>query len=117
MKLSRRQFLKSTLAASALVGAGGMGTLLTPRTAHAAANSPQLTKWTWEMRRLGDIPLLNSVDDPVFPNTKFYQITVGEFTDWLHPQLSPTRLWGYRETDTPVTAQRHLGGIEDVANP
>ena len=50
MKLSRRQFLKSTLAASALVGAGGMGTLLTPRTAHAIATSPLLTKWIQPIR-------------------------------------------------------------------
>ncbi|MBI5580562.1 MAG: multicopper oxidase domain-containing protein [Deltaproteobacteria bacterium] len=120
MKLSRRQFLKSSLAASALVGAGGMGTLLTPRPAHAAANSPTLQKWIQAMRQLdilsrplvdnaNPIPTLSSVADSGFPGAQFYQVTAGEFTDQLHPALGPTRLWGYSDTSTGV--QRHLGGV------
>ena len=55
------------------------------------------------------IPVLNGVPDPVFPNTTLYQVTVGEFTDQLHPALGPTRLWGYWDTTNPV--KRHLGGV------
>ena len=46
MKVSRRQFLKASLAAGALVGVGGMGSLIMPRSAHAAI-SPQLAKWAF----------------------------------------------------------------------
>ncbi|HXJ59655.1 MAG TPA: multicopper oxidase domain-containing protein [Verrucomicrobiae bacterium] len=47
--------------------------------------------------------------DPVFPGTTLYQITAGEFEDQLHPDLPPTKLWGYWDTTNPVP--RHLGGM------
>jgi len=111
MNLTRRQFIKSTVATSVLMGTGGIGVLLTPSAAYAAANSPQLAKWAQPMRGLGPdgIPVLNGVPDPVFANTTFYQVTAGEFTDQLHPALGQTRLWGYCDTTNPV--QRHLGGV------
>jgi spore coat protein A, manganese oxidase len=108
MKITRRQFLKGTAA----VGVGmalplkfGVGK------AHAFAQSPQLTKWIQPIRGLGPsgIPVMNGVPDPVFANTKYYQITVGEFMDQLHPQLGSTRLWGYWDTTSPL--KRHLGGV------
>jgi FtsP/CotA-like multicopper oxidase with cupredoxin domain len=90
--------------------AGG-GIVLKPRSAYPFANSMQLTKWAQAIRGLGPsgIPVMSSGFDPVFPQTDFYQITVGEFTDTLHPQLGPTRLWGYRDTTNPVA--RHLAGV------
>lgn len=45
---------------------------------------------------LGDpneIPVLNGVPNPVFPNTNMYRVTAGEFLEQLHPQLPPTRLY------------------------
>ena len=116
MKLSRRQFLKTSLAAGALLSVGGTGSLFLPRSAHAAAASPKLTKWIQPMRgltALGDpngIPVLSSTPLTSFGvNQDYYQVTIGEFTEQLHPQLGPTRLWGYWDTNTPV--KRHLGGV------
>ena len=83
--------------------------------ARAVNNSDQLAKWIQGLRgltALGDpngIPVLNGVPDPAFANTTLYQVTVGEFTDQLHPALGPTRLWGYWDTTNPV--KRHLGGV------
>lgn len=55
------------------------------------------------------IPCLDPVPDPVFANTNLYNITIGEFTDTLHQDLGPTRLWGYK--DSAAANQRHLGGV------
>src|SRR6516162_278382 len=103
MKTTRRNFIKIT----ALSGAA----LALPRFAWAVANSDRLTKWIQPIRVLGPsgIPVISGIPDPVFANTTLNQITVGEFTDQLHPQLLPTRLWGYRDTVNPVP--RHLGGV------
>src|SRR6516165_7029119 len=114
MKTTRRRFIKI----AALSGAA----LALPRFARAVANSNQLTKWIQPIRGLrfpgggGDpngIPVISGIPDPVFNSvntpTTLNQITVGEFTDQLHPQLGLTRLWGYRDTLDPVP--RHLGGV------
>jgi len=115
MKITRRQFIKGAAVAGVALsmpfkfGAG---------TAHAAANSPNLQKWIQPIRGLGPagIPVLSSMADPGgLPNTNFYQVTVGEFTDVLHPDMggigvgAPTKLWGYWDTTNPV--KRHLGGV------
>lgn len=110
MRMNRRQFLKTTSMAGAVVAAGGVGIFARPRLALAAAASPQLTKWAQSMRRFGaQIPFLTGVNDQVFPGTQYYQVTAGEFSDKLHPALGPTKLWGYWQTGTanPV----HLGGV------
>ena len=105
MKTTRRRFIKIT----ALSGVA----LALPRFARAVANSNQLTKWRPDnpLRGLGPngIPVMSGIPDPVFANTTLNQITVSEFTDVLHPQLGPTRLWGYQDTTNPVP--RHLGGV------
>ncbi len=109
MNYSRREFLK----AAGLAGAGVMvlSKVGVNRAYAAAANSQFLRKWIQPLRELGPggIPTLSSVDDPVFPNTQLYQVTAGEFLDQLHPDMGPTRLWGYWDTTNPV--QRHLGGV------
>jgi spore coat protein A, manganese oxidase len=109
MKVTRRQFIKTTAVAAGALAASGI--LLKPRSAYPFANSKQLSKWIQPIRGLGPagIPVLNSVPDPNFANTNYYQVTVGEFTDQLHPALPPTRLWGYWDTKNPVP--RHLGGV------
>ena len=103
VKTTRRRFIKIT----AFSGAA----LALPRFAWAVANSNQLRKWIQPIRGLGSggIPVMSGIPDPVFHNTTFNQITVGEFTDQLHPDLKPTRLWGYQDTTNPVP--RHLGGV------
>ena len=116
MRITRREFLKASALTGAAVAVGGAGILSRPGVAHAVANSPQLTKWIQPIRgltALGDpngIPVLTPVADPFFgAGTNFYQVTVGEFLDQLHPALGPTRLWGYKETGSAL--QRHLGGV------
>jgi spore coat protein A len=108
--ITRRQFIKTGAAAGALAGAG---ILLKPRSAYPFANSMQLTKWVQPIRGLGPtgIPVLTPTADPGFVGADFYQVTIGEFTDQLHPALGPTKLWGYRATGTPASLQRHLGGV------
>lgn len=108
MNISRRQFLKGAV----IAGAGlALPLKFAVREACAAANSPQLAKWAQPLRGLGPtgIPTLSSVADPFFAGTQYYQATIGEFTDQLHPSLGPTRLWGYWDTTSPV--KRHLGGV------
>ncbi|NTW58441.1 MAG: multicopper oxidase domain-containing protein, partial [Nitrospirae bacterium] len=121
MAITRRKFLGMTAVAGA--------SLMVPwkfgaREAMAAASSPNLSKWFFTTPQgtvpmplrgltvLGDpngIPVLNGTPDPVMANTTMYQVTAGEFTDQLHPQLGPTRLWGYWDTTNPV--KRHLAGV------
>jgi spore coat protein A len=115
MKITRRQFIKGAAATGVALG---LPLKFGVRSAFPFANSKQLTKWLTPIRNLtalGDpngIPVLTGVNDPVFtnPQAKYYQVTVGEFLDQLHPELGQTRLWGYWQTSaTPV--QRHLGGV------
>jgi len=133
MNVTRRQFLKGATAA-------GIGLALPlqfgVRKAHAAvfANSPQLTKWIQPIRNLDILSravgnpvgiqtiipngLLGlpgtGVADPVFnaiTPTTYFQVTAGEFTDQLHPDLGTTKLWGYRDSLKPAANQTHLGGV------
>jgi spore coat protein A, manganese oxidase len=116
MKITRRQFLKTTGKGALIAGAAmalplkfGVGT------AKAVNNSDQLAKWIQPLRgltALGDpngIPVLAGGADPVFLNTTLYQVTAGEFEDQLHPALGPTKLWGYWDSTNPI--KRHLGGV------
>jgi spore coat protein A, manganese oxidase len=115
MKLTRRDFVKT----SAVGAAGILAYKAALRQAYAVANSPQLTKWVQAMRQLdilsgvhdntNPIPTLTSTADLAFLGAKFAQVSVGEFTDQLHPNLPPTRLWGYADTTTGI--HRHLGGV------
>jgi spore coat protein A, manganese oxidase len=107
--ITRRQFIKTSAVAAGAVAGGGI--VLRPGRAYPFSNSMRLTKWFQDIRGLGPsgIPVMTHIPDPVFADTDFYQITIGEFTDTLHPQLGPTRLWGYRDTTNPVP--RHLGGV------
>jgi spore coat protein A, manganese oxidase len=109
MKMQRRQFLKRAAMAGASLS---LSWKLSLRSAMAAANSPRnLRKWIQPLRGLGPdgIPVATGIPDPVFPDTTMFQITAGEFLDQLHPDLPPTRLWGYWDTTNPV--KRHLGGV------
>jgi spore coat protein A, manganese oxidase len=112
MKITRRQFIKGAAATGVALG---LPLKFGVRSAFPFANSKQLTKWVQPIRgltALGDpngIPVLNTIPDPIFTNTDLYQVTIGEFTDQLHPDLGPTRLWGYWDTTNPV--KKHLAGV------
>jgi spore coat protein A len=112
--ITRRQFLVSTAAA---------GTALTlpwyfgNRTAFAFYQSTGLQKFVQPLRGVGPAGIPVAAPDAfVAPVTgaTHYSITIGQFTDQLHPDLGPTTLWGYHP-DVPLGGntqlQRHLGGI------
>ena len=101
MQTTRREFLK-------VAAATGVGTLLPWRRAYASAQSPSLRKFIQTLPGLGPsgIPVATSVP---YLGADYYRLTAGEYTQQLHPQLSPTRLWGYADTTTGV--YRHLGPV------
>jgi len=108
MKLNRRNFLRNT----AIAGAGmALPLKYALPSATAATLSPNLRKWIQPLRGLGPagIPLAQGIPDPAFPGATLFQITAGEFDDQLHPDLPPTKLWGYWDTTNPMP--RHLGGV------
>ncbi len=112
MEITRRQFLKGSLAAGALATAGGMGVLLTPQKAHAFYQSPKLQKFVQALRGIGGtgIPVMTPdvVAQPWWQSgVTHYTIDVGQYQDLLHPSLGPTRLRGYGQSGT----FKHLGGI------
>jgi len=114
MKITRRQFLKGSLATGAIVAAGGMGTLLTPQRAHAFAQSPSLQKFIQPLRGIGGagIPVMapDSVLQPWWqPGVTHYTIGIRQFADQLHPNLPATTLWGFGQG--AATNFKHLGGI------
>lgn len=112
MKLSRRQFLKSSMIAGGIMAFGGVGSLIKPKPAFAYANSPALAKWAQPMRLFGgpELPFLSSIPDPLYGNSVYSEVVAGEFTDYLHPALTNgTKLWGYWDKNNPV--QSHLGGV------
>ncbi len=115
MKFSRREFLKTAMMAGGVLALGGAGSLIRPRTVYAAATSPLLTKWAQAMRGLGPagIPVLNSVADPApaFAGAQYYQVTAGEFTDLLHPNLSAATQDSGGTGTPPTQYKRHLGGV------
>lgn len=112
--MTRREFIKTTAVAGA--GVAVLSKFAIPSARAVAFTQNNLAKWVQPLRNLtalGDpngIPCLTPKPDPVFPNTDFYEITAGEFTDQLHPALGgPTTLWGYFDSNNPV--KRHLGGV------
>lgn len=107
-KLTRREFVKRTALAGAALG---LPLKFGAQSVFAAANSQNLRKWIQPLRGLGPsgIPVMSSIPDPAFAGAQLYQVTAGEFEDQLHPDMGPTKLWGYWDTTDPV--KRHLGGI------
>ena len=82
--------------------------------------SPNLSKFTQEMRNVGPGGIPVAVPDGVrkWPGdivANHYTIDINQFTDKLHPDLPPTTLWGYNPCKAlgvnGVPTQKHLGGI------
>jgi len=112
--LTRRQFLKATAAAGAALA---VPWYFDTRSALAFYQSTGLQKFVQPLRGVGPggIPVA-AADTFAAPVTgvTHYSLTIGQFTDQLHPKLGPTTLWGYN----PAVAlgggtqpQKHLGGI------
>jgi spore coat protein A, manganese oxidase len=112
MEITRRQFLKGSVAAGALAAVGGMGAILTPRRAHAFVTSLSLQKFIQPLRGVGGAGIPVMTPDAVNPGwwqpgVTHYTIDIGQFTDQLHPSLQPTTLWGFGQPGN----FKHLGGI------
>src|SRR5689334_10002875 len=104
--MNRRQFLQASAGAAAF--------LATARRAYPFAQSPQLTKWAQVIRGVTDIPISVPLADSVNGMaTDLHQVEIVEFTDQLHQNLGPTRLWGFNPTNplVPSVTNRHLGGV------
>ena len=113
--MDRRKFVK-ILGAAGVAGALPLKfNLFRPGKAFGAVtwvSSPALQKFVQALPGLGasGIPVAAPVPDPVFPNTDFYRITAGAYTQVLHPSLpAATHLFGY--TDSTAVNFKHLGGL------
>jgi spore coat protein A, manganese oxidase len=106
MTTTRRQFLQ----VSAMAGAG---LIFAKRAAHAFVNSTGLRKFVQPLAGLGPtgIPVATP-NTAIYPGIDYYRLAMGEFEQTLHPDLPPTRLWGYADvTDGGPPNHRHLGGV------
>jgi spore coat protein A len=101
---------RDVLKLSAMAGAA---TLFPWRSARAAfARTIPLEKFIQPLREPGPggIPLATRLTG-VYPGTHYYEIAMRDFTDQLHPQLAPTRLYGYGDAAGAASSFRHLGGV------
>jgi spore coat protein A, manganese oxidase len=113
-RITRRHFLAGAVAAGAALA---VPWYVDPRRALAFYQSTGLQKFTQPLRGVGPGGILVAAPD-AFPapvtGVIHYSLTIAQFTDQLHPTLSPTTLWGY-QPDVPLGGgtqpQRHLGGI------
>jgi spore coat protein A len=128
--LTRRQFLK----VGSIIGASAMmpqimreAPALQASARHASAmrmravaSSPTLSKFAQNLRGVGPGGIPVAIPDGArqygrFVTADHYTIDIDEFTDTLHPDLSPTTLWGYNPEsalgESGVPAPKHLGGI------
>src|SRR6266536_203138 len=104
--MNRRQFIQTSAGAAAFFASA--------RRAYPFAQSLQLTKWAQRIRGVTDIPISAPGNDPRYgARVDFHQIEIVEFADQLHPQLRPTKLWGYNPLNplVPGVTNRHLGGL------
>ena len=105
---TRREFLKTSLVAGTALALfrGSEGKIW------AYAQSPTLRKFVAPLPGLGPkgIPVASPATSNDWPDADFYQLSVQQFTQQMHPDLpNPTHLWGYVDTATGKPA--YLGPI------
>jgi spore coat protein A, manganese oxidase len=100
--MKRREFLRW----SAL---GGAALLARPRLGWAFSNSPPLRKFIQPLIGLGPtgIPVATP-DRSTYPGTDLYRLETAEFRHQFHPDLNPSRVWGYADLNGP---HGYLGGV------
>jgi spore coat protein A, manganese oxidase len=132
---SRRNFLKiAGVAAGAAAVTATIGGIPLIKEVQAATSKPPattaivplafyqssgLTKFSQQMRSISRSPADTGIPVAVPDGTTglngavHYSIDIAQFTDTLHPSLSPSTLRGYKPLNTlgGTTVQRHLGGI------
>ena len=105
---TRREFIKTTLVAGTALALfrGSEGKVW------AFSQSPKLRKFIAPLPGLGTsgIPVANAASNSAYPGADFYQLTIQQFEQQMHPDLpNPTRLWGYMDATTGKPA--YLGPI------
>ena len=105
--MKRREFLRWSAIAGATVA-------IRPSFAWAYAQSPRnLRKFIQPLPGLGPegIPV-TSPDTTTTPGVDTYRLVAGEFEQSFHPDLMPSRLWGYADvTAGQAPNHRYLGGV------
>ncbi|MCA9190985.1 MAG: multicopper oxidase domain-containing protein [Planctomycetales bacterium] len=86
--MSRRKFLKTSIAFSAAVLAPWSGNV---RSVYAAAKSPKLKKFVDPL----PIPPVATPDMATYPGSDYYTLSMAQGTHQFHRQLPPTPAWGY----------------------
>ena len=123
MKITRRQFIKTSAATGAVLATGGVGSILKPQKVYAFSQSPtNLRKFITALPGLGP-SAANEIGQylPVavpnttkYPGVDFYHIGMKKFKERLHPDLpKATKLWGYVDLtgkNGPPVSQ-YLGGV------
>ena len=113
IKLTRRQLLKG----AAVLGAGmALPLKFGIKDAHAFYQSPGLQMWLTGLRGVGpgQIPVVGTDGAANVTGVNHATIAIQQFTDQLHPALSPTKLWGFNPVNPlggGIQPQKHLGGI------
>lgn len=112
-KITRRQFIKGAAVLSA-----GMALPLKfgVRDAHAFYQSPGLQMWRTDLRGVGpgQIPVVGTDGSAHVTGVNHATIAIQQFEDQLHPDIGPTKLWGFHPVDPlggGVQPAKHLGGI------
>src|SRR6266436_3125141 len=107
---TRRNFIKSTAVA-------GTGLALFRGTAWPFSQSPVgLRKFIQPLPGLGPRGIrVATPDTTAYPGTDFYQIEAGEYNTWqFHPDLPPSKLWGYADAAFGLVSGKpdhgYLGG-------
>ncbi len=109
--LTRREFLKLTaITGASLAVPWKLLSNATP--AFAFSQSDALRKFVQPLRGVGGGGIPVAAADTVNPGwwqpgVTHYTIDIGQYEDQLHPDLPPTRLWGYGQNGM----FKHLGGI------
>lgn len=73
---------------------------------------PGLGAATNAINNLGQYIPIAIPDTTIYPGSDYYEIELGEYTEQLHSDLPPTKLRGYRQTNTTnslVSQFRYLG--------
>jgi spore coat protein A len=108
--ISRRRFLQA--------GAGTAAFLALRNKAFGFYQSPGLQLWKTNLRGAGPSAIPVAFPDPTaapVTGVTHYTIDIGQFSDFLHPSLDSTLLWGFDPTrqfpDASAPRPKHLGGI------
>lgn len=109
--ISRRVFLKISALAGGAVMLPFPLRWLGPKNAYAFSQTPTLSKF-------GSGQLLPSLLDPAYvaqadvgayAGSDYYRMVAQEYTQQMHPDLPPTKLWGYADETNGAPANKYLG--------